>query len=77
MSPGALAGVILASVVIVLLLVLIAMYWRRRTATGQQINFGLSDPGFENQTYRYDTATDQVTDTRGHLNLRTMSESSS
>lgn len=53
------------------------MYWRRRTATGQQTNFGLSDQGFENRTYRYDTATDQVTDTRGHLNLRTMSESSS
>lgn len=77
MSAGALAGVILASVIIILLVVLIAMYWRRRTTTGRQTNFGLADQGFENRTYRYDSSTDQVTETRGQMNLRTMSESSS
>ncbi|XP_053398682.1 uncharacterized protein LOC128556876 isoform X2 [Mercenaria mercenaria] len=77
MSSGALAGIILASVVIILLVVLIAMYWRRNTRAGKQTNFGLGNGGFENQIYRYDSQSEQVTETKGGLNLRTMSESSS
>ena len=78
MSGGALAGVILATIIAILLLLLIILYWRRNTATGRQIKFGLENTdGFENKTYRYDTGSEQVTETKEGLNLRTMSESSS
>jgi uncharacterized protein YxeA len=78
MSAGGLAGVILATIIVILLVVLIALYWRRNTTMGRQLKFGLdNNDGFENKTYRYDTNSEQVTETRDGLSLRTMSESSS
>ncbi|XP_060586405.1 uncharacterized protein LOC132742102, partial [Ruditapes philippinarum] len=78
MSAGGLAGVILATIIVILLVVLIALYLRRNTTMGRQLKFGLdNNDGFENKTYRYDTNSEQVTETRDGLSLRTMSESSS